>query len=207
MKALHRSDLYCWSTFDLDRKIDFNSLAWVRPGGTILIDPLPMAAHDLDHLLALGKVAWIVITNSDHCRAAKPLAHVTGAKLAAPIAEQETFPIQCDRWLADNDEVVPGLTTLALHGSKTPGELALLLEGTTLITGDLIRSHQAGRLMILPTEKLRHPEAAIASVHRLASLPPMDAVLVGDGWSVFRDGSQRLRELTHSLQERFHGNV
>jgi hypothetical protein len=31
-----------------------------------------------------------------------------------------------------------------LNGSKTPGELALVLEKTTLITGDLVRAHQAG---------------------------------------------------------------
>ena len=30
---------------------------------------------------------------------------------------------------------------LALHGSKTPGELALVLEDTILVTGDLVRGH------------------------------------------------------------------
>jgi hypothetical protein len=28
-----------------------------------------------------------------------------------------------------------------MAGSKTPGELALILEKTTLITGDLVRGH------------------------------------------------------------------
>ena len=44
--------------------------------------------------------------------------------------------------------------TYALDGSKTPGELAFVLDGTTLVTGDLIRAHAAGSLMLLPYDKL-----------------------------------------------------
>ncbi|MDH6101923.1 MBL fold metallo-hydrolase, partial [Chrysosporum ovalisporum ANA283AFssAo] len=88
---------------------------------------------------------------------------------------------------------------LELHGSKTPGELALLLEETTLITGDLVRARKAGSLTILPDEKLLDREAAVASVQRLAALPHVEAVLVGDGWPVFRDGRDRLQELAATL--------
>jgi len=88
---------------------------------------------------------------------------------------------------------------MELQGSKTQGELALLLEETTLITGDLVRAPQAGSLQILPTEKLLHREHAIASVEMLAGLKQVEAVLVGDGWSVFRDGNVRLKELAETL--------
>ena len=67
-----------------------------------------------------------------------------------PAGEEDTFPISCERWLHDNEEVVPGLIAYQLDGSKTPGELALLLEHTTLITGDLIRCHIGGELCMLP---------------------------------------------------------
>jgi len=41
------------------------------------------------------------------------------------------------------------------------------------------------------------------SVRRLAEeLPDLDAVLAGDGWPVFRDGSARLRELLAELEVR-----
>jgi hypothetical protein len=86
-----------------------------------------------------------------------------------------------------------------MHGSKTPGELALLIEGHTLVTGDLVRAHRAGSLMILPDAKLTDRAAAIESVQRLASMDGVEAVLVGDGWPVFRDGQARLRELAQSL--------
>ncbi len=200
MKTLHRPDLFCWSTFDESRNVDFHGWAWTRSDGNVLVDPLPMSAHDEAHLRELGGAAWIVVTNSDHTRAARELAARFGAELAGPAAERDTFPFPCGRWLASGDELVPGLVALTLDGSKTPGELALLIEDTTLVTGDLIRAHRGGRLMLLPDPKLSDKARAIASVRELvADHPAIDAVLVGDGWPVFRDGQQRLKELVASL--------
>jgi glyoxylase-like metal-dependent hydrolase (beta-lactamase superfamily II) len=171
VKSLHRPDLYSWSAFDEARNVDFHGLCWARPEGNVLVDPMPMSAHDRAHLAALGGRA----------------------------AERATFPFPCQRWLADGDELVPGLRALALDGSKTPGELALLLEGRTLVTGDLVRAHQAGSLMILPDAKLADRAAALRSLRRLADLPDVDAVLVGDGWPVFHGGGRLLRELALRL--------
>jgi hypothetical protein len=195
MKSLHRPDLFCWSIFDADRNVDFHSIAWQRPEGNILIDPLPLSDHDWAHLQALGGAAWIVVTNSDHLRATAEIAVKTGAQIAAPRGEQGTWPIAVQRWLGDGDLVVPGLEAIELHGSKTPGELALLLQETTLITGDLVRAHQAGMLMLLPEAKLTDKALAIASVQRLAALPKIVTVLVGDGWQVFQDGQRHLQAL------------
>lgn len=195
MKLLHRSDLYCWSEFNPDRNIDFHSIAWMRSAGNILIDPLPLSAHDRSHLQSLGGASWIVITNSDHLRASQEIAKLTGAQIAAPQGERDTFSIPVDRWLSDGDEIVPGLRAIELHGSKTPGELALILEETTLITGDLVRVHQAGSLTLLPEGKLIDRALALASVRRLANLDRIETVLVGDGWHVFDRGHTQLQAL------------
>jgi hypothetical protein len=200
MKSLHRSDLYCWSDFNIDRNIDFHSIAWIRPAGNILFDPLPLSAHDRAHLQSLGGASWIVITNSDHIRASQAIAAEMGAQIAAPAGERATFPIPVERWVSDGDEIVPDLTAIALDGSKTPGELALLLAETTLITGDLVRAHQAGSLMLLPDAKLSDRDLAVAGVRRLAQLSKIEAVLVGDGWQVFRDGHLRLQELSQGYK-------
>ena len=207
MKSLHRPDLYAWSAFDEARDVDFNSVAWVRPNadggghgaGNVLIDPLPLSAHDEQHLEQLGGVAWVVITNREHVRDAARIAARFGARIAGPAAERETLPVPGNRWLGDGDELVPGLRTLELHGSKSPGELALLLDETTLITGDLVRAHRGGQLMLLPDGKLADKGKAIASLRRLSDLPRVEAVLVGDGWSVFRDGRLLLGELLARL--------
>jgi glyoxylase-like metal-dependent hydrolase (beta-lactamase superfamily II) len=195
VKRLHRSDLFGWSRFDEARNLDFHSVLWKREGGNVVIDPLPLGDHDRRHLEELGGAAWILITNSDHVREARALAEATAARVAGPAAERATFPIRCDRWLGDGDEPAPGLRCFALDGSKTPGELAFLLDETTLIVGDLVRAHEGGRLCLLPDAKLVDPVTAREEVARLARLPRIEAVLTGDGWPVFRHGGAALREI------------
>lgn len=199
MKLLHRSDLYGWSVFDEARNIDFHSVLWVRPDGNALFDPLPLTEHDAKHLVVLGGAAHIFLSNSDHVRDSARIAELCGARLYGPAAEQASFAVRCDAWLSDGDEPLPGLQTLALSGSKTPGELAFLLEHTTLITGDLVRAVRAGVLDILPDAKLSNRAEALASLQRLLDLPRLDAVLPGDGWPVFRNAQQALRELSGRL--------
>jgi glyoxylase-like metal-dependent hydrolase (beta-lactamase superfamily II) len=200
VKRLHRKDLWCWSNFNQRLNVDFHGFAWARADGCVLIDPVVLSEHDLAHLAALGGVSAIIVTNKDHVRATEPAAAHFKAPVWGPAAERESFPIPCQRWLADGDEPLPGLRVLALDGSKTPGELALLLDETTLITGDLVRAHRAGALMLLmPEQGLKAPAAAAASVRRLAALPRVEAVLVGDGWCLFENGRAHLGRLADSL--------
>ncbi|HET9929700.1 MAG TPA: hypothetical protein VFQ35_03395 [Polyangiaceae bacterium] len=195
MKQLHRADLYGWSRFDESRNIDFHSLLWRRPEGNVVIDPLPLSEHERGRLQEFGGVKHVVITNSDHVRATAELVALTGARTYGPRGERGSFPLQCDVWLGDEDTVVEGLVALALEGSKTDGELALLLERTTLITGDLVRAHAGGRLDSLPEAKLRDRAAARRSLERLAGIASVVAVLPGDGWPMFRDGHGALTDL------------
>ena len=199
MKQLHRKDLFSWSEFNPERNLDFHSVLWVREGGNVLIDPLPLSAHDQDHLRQLGGTKFIIITNSDHCRDAFHIAKVTCAAVYGPERERTSFPIACDHWLHDGQEVVPGLTAYELNGSKTPGELALVLEESTLIAGDLIRSHLGGQLCLLPETKLTNVELAKQSLKRMAELPGIDTVLVGDGWPLFNQGGIALKNLARII--------
>jgi glyoxylase-like metal-dependent hydrolase (beta-lactamase superfamily II) len=201
MKRLHRADLFGWSQFNPERNLDFHSVLWVRAAGNVVFDPLPQSEHDRAHLAALGQLAWVVISNSDHVRDARELAARTGARLAGPLAEREGFPLPCDRWLGDGERLVEGLEAFALQGSKTPGELAFLIDGSTLITGDLLRAHEAGRLTLLPDAKLIDKARALAEVERLAARE-IEAVLVGDGWPVFREGRRALLELIAAHRSR-----
>lgn len=198
MKRTHRKDLFCWSRFDEARDIDFNSYAWVRPEGTVLIDPLPLSDHDRRDLEARGPVTHVVLTNSDHVRDAPAVAERYRATIVGPAGERDRLGVRCDRWIASG-EILPGLIAVALDGSKTPGELALVLEETTLITGDLLRAHAGGSLHLLPPEKLADPAKARESVRGLLTFAKIDAVLVGDGWPIFRGARAQLEELVRSF--------
>ena len=195
MKQLHKPSLFGWSAVDETRNVDFNTTVWIRDEGNIVIDPMPLSPHDQAHLESLGGVAWIVMTNSDHIRSAVDIAAIFGAKLAGPAGERETWPFPCDAWLADGDQLVEGLTAFTCDGSKTPGELVLRIGDDTIVTGDLIRAHRGGALMILPDPKLTNPSAAKQSVARIAALPAVDAVLVGDGWHLFSGAGTALKSL------------
>ncbi|MGZ3429831.1 MAG: MBL fold metallo-hydrolase [Polyangia bacterium] len=197
MKRLHRRELFCYSTFNERLNIDFNSFVWTRAGGNVVVDPLPMSAHDRAHLQKLGGVAWIVLTNSDHVRATGELqAAFPGVKIAGPAGEREKFPIACDAWLSEREPLFEW-RVYELDGSKTPGELALLLDGTTLITGDLVRANRPAALMMLNADQgLKDEALARESIARLAALPHLEAVLVGDGWPLFSDCHEALRALS-----------
>jgi glyoxylase-like metal-dependent hydrolase (beta-lactamase superfamily II) len=199
MKRLHRRDLWCWSSYYEKLDIDFNSFVWTRQSGNIVIDPLPMTPHDREHLKKLGGAAWIVVTNSDHVRGTRALAEELGAKVAGPAQERERFPIACDAWISEREPLLDW-RVYELEGSKTPGELALLIDHSTLVTGDLVRAHRAASLMMLrPEQGLRDAAAARESVARLAALPHLEAVLVGDGWPLFADCHEALRAISDSL--------
>lgn len=200
MKQLHRKDLFGWSVFNEERDLDFHSVLWVRPEGNVLIDPLPLSAHDRKHLQALGGAKFVVITNFDHIRASWLIAQEYGAKLYGPAGDKDLISFSCDVWLTGDEEIVPGFTAFRLTGSKTPGELALLLDNDTLITGDLIRCHVGGELCLLPDAKLQDKNQAVASVKRLAALPGIETVLPGDGWPLFHNGGDALRRLAALLE-------
>lgn len=199
MKHLHRPDLFSWAHFDEARDVDFHGYLWQRPAGNVAFDPMPLRDHDLRHVQALGGVAWIYLSNADHVRAAVWFRQQFGARLAAPRGDRdlpEFRDLTVDRWLHAGETLDDGVTCLGMAGSKTPGELAFLLPGgDTVVCGDLIRGQRAGRLNLLPDAKLRDKAAALQSVRALAEQPGLDAVLVGDGWPVFRGGRQALAEL------------
>lgn len=199
MKLLHKNNLYCWTHFDEDRNIDFHSYLWVRDEGNVIFDPLPLTSHDEKHLQSLGEVSYIIISNSDHIRNAEILAEQTGAEVWGPAAEKASFPIKCTTWLTESKNVIDGLDVYCLSGSKTDGELAFVVDDSTLITGDLIRAHAGGKLCILPDAKLQNVEQAKNSVNRLALIKGIDAILPGDGWPVFNHGEQALLALVDSI--------
>ena len=199
MKLLHKDNLFCWSEFNEDRNIDFHSYLWVRPEGNVVFDPLPLSSHDEDHLKSLGTVTHIIISNSDHIRNTEKLAEMTGALVWGPAGEASSFPIRCAKWLNEGDEVLEGLDVYSLSGSKTKGELSFLIEGDTLITGDLVRAHSGGKLCMLPDVKLLNIGEARSSVKRLATIQGIKAILPGDGWPIFRDGGLVLSELAKTI--------
>lgn len=204
MKSTLLPQLFTWSAYQADRRIDFNGFFWSRPAGGLLIDPMPLAAEQLEFLSERGGAAAILLTNADHLRAAPELKERLGARVLAPEPDRERFGEHAalvDEWFGGT---LPGAlgeaaSVATVRGGKGPGEAVLYLrEERALLFGDVVRSHVSGRIHLLPDEKLADRAAVADSLRELQELP-VEAVLLGDGDSLFRGAGEAWRELLASL--------
>ncbi len=199
MKRLMIEDLYSWSVFSEARQIDFNGHLWVREEGNIAIDPVAMCDADRAQLEQLGGVKFIVITNRDHEREAAAFQEWTGADVIVPEADADEMDIKPARMISDGETIVPGLRAIHLSYGKSPGEIVLYFsEKSAILFGDIVAGEPMGRLSLLADDKLADASKAAMELRKVLALR-FNAVLVGDGHSLFKEGRQ---ELVDCLQAR-----
>jgi len=206
MKTTVLDGLYTWGRFQPDRGIEFNGFLWVRDGGNVLFDPMPLDADERALLDERGGARWIVVTNADHLRASVELADELGAELVAPAEERERLGEAAERvdaWYGAGAPLPPELAddveVHELRGGKSAVEMALYLRPLrALLFGDVVRSHASGRLQLLPDPKLADRGRVVES---LAALRPLEvrAVLLGDGDSFFYRAGEAFSELLDGL--------
>ena len=68
------SDLAIWCAYDPKVKAELYSTRLVTVNGSYLIDPILLQREALDEMIGSGSVAGIVVTNSNHHRAAVQFA-------------------------------------------------------------------------------------------------------------------------------------
>ena len=73
------SDILTWPWFSEPHGYNFNGHLVRDPGGNICIDPVEPTDDDMDALVGEG-VAWIILTNRNHSRAANRVRAGTGAR-------------------------------------------------------------------------------------------------------------------------------
>jgi hypothetical protein len=159
-----------WRWHVLDERIDFESDAHAvaADGGTVLIDPLPLADAALD---ALQPVTAICLTAACHQRSAWRYRRALGVKVHAPKASRE-MDEDPDRRYGDGEALPGGL--VAIH---TPGpdeaHYAFLRPGppAVLFCPDLVMRANDGALTLIPAEYHEDPAATLASLRRLLDLP------------------------------------
>lgn len=204
MKSTVLEGLYIWSVWQPDRRIDFNGFYWSRPDGGLLIDPMEMLDDQLAFCRAQGGARWILVTNADHLRAAPLLREALGAELWAPAEERARLgDAPVDGWFERTSDLPeplrPDVDVLTIRGGKSPVETALFLRPLrALVFGDVVRSHECGRMRLLPDEKLADRARVLSDLAPLAELS-IDAVLLGDGDSFFVDAGDTFRRFVAGL--------
>ena len=208
MKSTRFDGLYTWSVYQPDRRIDFNGFYLAGEAGGVLVDPMPLDAEQLAQLREAGGARYVLVTNADHLRAGAELAAELGADLVAPEPDRARFAPEAQGAVAawyGPDRPLPeplggAFEVCWLGGGKSELEPALWWRtGAAWIFGDLVRSHESGRLRLLPAPKLSDPARAARDVAELCARPAQ-AVLLGDGDSLWREPGPALAELRANLE-------
>jgi|CXWL01.1.fsa_nt_gi glyoxylase-like metal-dependent hydrolase (beta-lactamase superfamily II) len=177
--------VYCWSTFNPEKKFNFNGHILKTEAGTVIVDPVPFSADDNAYIEAAGlKPDALVITNRNHLRDRDAVLKRWKIPTILHQAEVAEAGIAAERTVKDGD-VVHGLVCVHLPG-KSPGEIAVYWSDRRLfLLGDaLIAPH--GKLKTVPAEKQDDPAELKKSLERLRTFD-FDHILVGDGDPILHD--------------------
>jgi glyoxylase-like metal-dependent hydrolase (beta-lactamase superfamily II) len=195
------SDILTWPWFSEPPGYNFNGHRVRDPGGNICIDPVEPTEEDLDALVREG-VAWIVLTNRNHSRAANRVRASTGTR-AVIHADDADHARGQETELDDALEVGTTIGPLEVvdASGKSPGEMALLWrERGILIVGDAIIGNPPGQCGLLPERVMDDPARLRTSVRAFLDLD-FDTLLVVDGEAILRDVKARVNALVETFPE------
>ena len=193
MKELF-SGIYEWSWFSDEKGYDFNGHLIVSGGERVMIDPPPMTPEEEDQLKKMGPVSAILITNVHHVREAEKYRHFFSAKVYAPQKDASGMDIKPDITFNDGDRLPGGLEAVGVPDNKSAGETALYLrnrEGGIWFLGDALIGVPVGSLSLMSADKYKDGTKAKDGVRVLLSRP-FEAILVGDGCDVLKQGKSVL---------------
>ncbi len=195
------SDILTWPWFSEPHGYDFNGHLVRDPGGNVCIDPVEPTEDDLAALVREG-VAWIVLTNRNHSRAANRVRASTGARTIIHADDADHARSQ-ETVLDDALEVGATIGPLEVvdASGKSPGEVALLWRDRgILIVGDTIIGNPPGQCGLLPERVMDDPARLRTSVRAFLDLD-FDTLLVGDGEAILRDAKARGKELVETFPD------
>lgn len=185
MKAL-LPGIWQWSWFSEEKQLDFNGLFLHVGEHRIVVDPPPMTAEAVTFIRKQGQLDYIVVTNRDHAREAAACQADFRCQLYVPEADAPQMDLEATKTYKDGELLPGGIWVVHLKDQKSPGESALFIQQGKgiLILGDALIGKPAGALSLLPAEKYADAAKAKEGLRRLLKYN-FDAVLVGDGTSIF----------------------
>ena len=195
------SDIFTWPWFSEPHGYNFNGHLVRDPGGNVCIDPVEPSEDALAALVREG-VAWVVLTNRNHSRAANRVRASTGARTLIHADDADHARSQ-EAQVDDALEVGASIGPLEIvdASGKSPGEVALLWRDRgILLVGDAIIGNPPGQCGLLPERVMDDPARLRASVRAFLDLD-FDTLLVGDGEAILRDAKARVKELVETFPD------
>ncbi len=194
-------DIFTWPWFSEPHSYNFNGYLICHAEGNLCIDPVEPTEKTLEEIVRRD-VAWILLTNRNHSRAANRVRARTGARTAihpadAPHARSQGTEL--DDELRLGQKLGP-LVVVGVPG-KSPGEVALHWpERRILIVGDAVVGDPPGRCKLLPEKVIDDPLRLRASVKGLLAFD-FDTLLPGDGEPILQGAKEGLKELVDTFPQ------
>jgi glyoxylase-like metal-dependent hydrolase (beta-lactamase superfamily II) len=187
--------LFVWQEYDSSVKAELFSSAIVTSDGLYIVDPIPLGAERLADLMDVAPVSGVIVTNSNHLRAASDYANT----FVAPIfAHAESWPEQelsCLIKIDDGQRIGNELEVVTIDGAA-PGEIALYHSpgGGTLIVGDALINFEPYGFTFLPPKYCRNAKEMRRSLRKLAARQA-ERLLFAHGTPILSGAKARLQQL------------
>ncbi len=184
-----------WQVYDPAVKSDLFATAVQTGAGFFLVDPTPLEPSALQALIGSSDVAGILLTNSNHLRAAGAFAEEFAAPVYAASDVTGEFAPGVARPISDAAKISPGVSSIALPGGA-PGETAFHFEddGGTMVVGDALINFEPYGFTFLPAKYCTDQKEMRRSLRRLLDWP-FQRLLFAHGTPILSDARGRLEGL------------
>lgn len=189
-------DLYSWSEFSEEKKLDFNGYLIIGNGESVIIDPPELKNEDAEELTKLlhehqsSPLKGILLTNVHHERASNSFKNSYSVPVWVNELDKEGLDMPANNTFKGGDILMCGIEAIQLDHQKSPGETAFFMkEQKIMVVGDALLGKIPGQVNMLPSDKYQDPVKAKAGLKKLVNYE-FDALLVGDGTPILRDAKE-----------------
>lgn len=187
-----------WHEYDSAVKAELYSTYLATPGGTYLIDPIPLKSEALHELIGSNSVVGIIVTNGNHHRASAKFAEKFSVGLFARIGAFPDKAVPELKSVTDGDKISEGLHAIGIEG-VADGEIALHYapDGGTFIIGDALINFDPYGFTFLPAKYCSNEEQMRRSLRKLLDYKA-ERMFFAHGTPILSEAGERLRGLINS---------
>ena len=192
------SNIYQWSEFSNEKKINFNGYYVSCLSESVIIDPPFISDDGISELKKLIKersnssLKAIMLTNVNHDRMCLKFKEIFNVPVYIHENDASALDFHADHTFCSDEVVFCGFKVIHLSNQKSPGECAFYLKDEKkMFIGDALIGRVPGELNLLPPEMFSDINLAVKSLNVLSGYD-FDDLLLGDGESIIGNGKKAL---------------
>jgi hypothetical protein len=184
-----RPDLFVWQAYEKAVKTDLTCCACRTEKGLVFIDPIPLEKDPEAELLAIAPPRAIILTSSNHDRAAETYRKRFSIPIYAHTDAAPEFPFPVDHPIAHGETILDEFNMHAIAGAAA-GEVALHRKDA-LHFGDAVIHQPPYGFALLPDRYCADPREMRASLGKLLRIP-FELMTFAHGLPIVARAQQRL---------------